>query len=57
MKRLITLLLCTALGACASPKSEGSPPLPEPATASAPEANVEVQSSLPEIRYYVISET
>jgi hypothetical protein len=61
MKRLITLLLCSALGACASPKSEESAPPPEPATASAemaaPEAEAMLQASLPEIRYYVISET
>jgi hypothetical protein len=60
MNKLITLLLCSALGACASPKTEEAPP-PMETTADAPElvveiAAVEVEASLPEVRYYVISD-
>jgi hypothetical protein len=60
MNKFTTLLLCTALGACASPDSEGAPPPVEsaaqPAEQMAEVSDLEVEPALPEIRYYVISD-
>jgi hypothetical protein len=63
MKRIIPLLLCTALGACASPeKTQASAPdaLASPAESTSDSIEEAVQmdviATLPEVRYYMIAD-